>query len=250
MLTHPAGAEAQHLTRAAASQVGGNADKGRATRPILALPARLFQLNAPHRTAFARVPLTTGLRRAREARCRSRSRSSPSGSTEAQLPRLPRDRVSARRLRARPEALVRTGERRTSVRSDDPTGLMAAGFWCGCTWTAGATSGASKRRRARRRHRPRPRPDAAINVYVSLTQLAPRQRAVLVMPLGPLRRVPGTARRVSERPLDRGEVALMQTVPEADTDPRTEVCKLVPRWCAVSGPAGSHPGRWCPGRGR
>ncbi|MEV1146025.1 HAMP domain-containing sensor histidine kinase [Micromonospora sp. NPDC049799] len=41
--------------------------------------------------------------------------------------------------------------------------------------------------------------------------------------LRPLRRVAATAGRVSELPLDRGEVALSVRVPEADTDPRTEV---------------------------
>ncbi|WBB51729.1 HAMP domain-containing sensor histidine kinase [Verrucosispora sp. WMMA2044] len=41
--------------------------------------------------------------------------------------------------------------------------------------------------------------------------------------LRPLRRVAATAARVSELPLDRGEVALSDRVPAADTDPRTEV---------------------------
>ncbi|MDM4718843.1 HAMP domain-containing sensor histidine kinase [Micromonospora sp. WMMA1363] len=41
--------------------------------------------------------------------------------------------------------------------------------------------------------------------------------------LRPLRRVAATAGRVSELPLDRGEVALSIRVPEVDTDPRTEV---------------------------
>lgn len=41
--------------------------------------------------------------------------------------------------------------------------------------------------------------------------------------LRPLRRVADTAKRVSKLPLDRGEVALSERVPEADTDPRTEV---------------------------
>ncbi|WP_229402032.1 sensor histidine kinase [Micromonospora okii] len=41
--------------------------------------------------------------------------------------------------------------------------------------------------------------------------------------LRPLRRVAGTATRVTELPLDRGEVALSVRVPDADTDPRTEV---------------------------
>ncbi|HKA69723.1 MAG TPA: ATP-binding protein [Actinomycetes bacterium] len=41
--------------------------------------------------------------------------------------------------------------------------------------------------------------------------------------LRPLRRVATTATRVSELPLERGEVALSERVPDADTDPRTEV---------------------------
>ncbi|MEH0843805.1 HAMP domain-containing sensor histidine kinase [Micromonospora sp. CPCC 205711] len=41
--------------------------------------------------------------------------------------------------------------------------------------------------------------------------------------LRPLNRVAATAVRVTELPLDRGEVALSVRVPEADTDPRTEV---------------------------
>ncbi|WP_320066229.1 ATP-binding protein [Micromonospora sp. RTGN7] len=41
--------------------------------------------------------------------------------------------------------------------------------------------------------------------------------------LRPLRRVAATATRVTELPLDRGEVALSVRVPDADTDPRTEV---------------------------
>ncbi|GGP71614.1 sensor histidine kinase [Saccharothrix coeruleofusca] len=41
--------------------------------------------------------------------------------------------------------------------------------------------------------------------------------------LEPLERVAATATRVAELPLDRGEVALAERVPEQDTDPRTEV---------------------------
>jgi two-component system OmpR family sensor kinase len=47
--------------------------------------------------------------------------------------------------------------------------------------------------------------------------------AIIRLTLRPLRRVAATARQVSELPLDRGEVALAVRVPEADTDPRTEV---------------------------
>ncbi len=41
--------------------------------------------------------------------------------------------------------------------------------------------------------------------------------------LRPLHRVSATARRVSELPLERGEVELDDRVPEADADPRTEI---------------------------
>jgi two-component system OmpR family sensor kinase len=44
--------------------------------------------------------------------------------------------------------------------------------------------------------------------------------------LRPLDRVAATATRVGELPLDRGEVALSVRVPDADTDPRTEVGKV------------------------
>ncbi|WUH95866.1 HAMP domain-containing histidine kinase [Streptomyces sp. NBC_00433] len=47
--------------------------------------------------------------------------------------------------------------------------------------------------------------------------------ALIRISLHPLRRVAATATRVSELPLDRGEVALHERVAEADTDPRTEV---------------------------
>ncbi len=46
---------------------------------------------------------------------------------------------------------------------------------------------------------------------------------LLRLALRPLRRVAATARRVAELPLDRGEVALAERVPDTDTDPRTEV---------------------------
>ncbi|WP_442814465.1 sensor histidine kinase [Streptomyces sp. NBC_01198] len=47
--------------------------------------------------------------------------------------------------------------------------------------------------------------------------------ALMRIALHPLRRVAATATRVSELPLDRGEVALYDRVPDTDTDPRTEV---------------------------
>jgi len=54
--------------------------------------------------------------------------------------------------------------------------------------------------------------------------LAALAAAVLVrLTLRPLSRIAATARRVSELPLDRGEVALAERVPDTDTDPGTEV---------------------------
>lgn len=47
--------------------------------------------------------------------------------------------------------------------------------------------------------------------------------AVVRLALRPLERVASTATRVSELPLDRGEVALAVRVPDADADPTTEV---------------------------
>jgi two-component system OmpR family sensor kinase len=47
--------------------------------------------------------------------------------------------------------------------------------------------------------------------------------AIVRRSLRPLRRVAATAARVSALPLDRGEVVLAIRVPDADTDPRTEV---------------------------
>ena len=50
--------------------------------------------------------------------------------------------------------------------------------------------------------------------------------AIVRLALRPLQRVTATATRVSELPLDRGEVALVDRVPAADTDPRTEVGRV------------------------
>lgn len=47
--------------------------------------------------------------------------------------------------------------------------------------------------------------------------------AVVRLALRPLERVAATATRVSELPLDKGEVALAERVADVDTDPRTEV---------------------------
>jgi two-component system OmpR family sensor kinase len=46
---------------------------------------------------------------------------------------------------------------------------------------------------------------------------------IVSLALRPLRRVAATATQVASLPLDRGEVTLAIRVPEADTDPRTEV---------------------------
>ncbi|GAB3584248.1 HAMP domain-containing sensor histidine kinase [Leifsonia lichenia] len=46
---------------------------------------------------------------------------------------------------------------------------------------------------------------------------------VVRLAMRPLARVAGTAQQVAEMPLDRGDVALSVRVPEADTDPHTEV---------------------------
>ncbi|MER5274223.1 HAMP domain-containing sensor histidine kinase [Streptomyces sp. NPDC002809] len=47
--------------------------------------------------------------------------------------------------------------------------------------------------------------------------------AMVTVALRPLRRVAATATRVSELPLHSGEVALLERVPDAEADPRTEV---------------------------
>jgi two-component system, OmpR family, sensor kinase len=58
---------------------------------------------------------------------------------------------------------------------------------------------------------------------VALVAAALAAAAIVRGALRPLRRVAGTATKVSAMPLDRGEVALGVRVPEPDTDPRTEV---------------------------
>jgi two-component system OmpR family sensor kinase len=50
--------------------------------------------------------------------------------------------------------------------------------------------------------------------------------AIVRLALRPLQRVTETATRVAELPLDRGEVLLVDRVPAADTDPRTEVGRV------------------------
>ena len=83
-------------------------------------------------------------------------------------------------------------------------------------------TGAAARRRARRPS------SGSRRDHVGDAARAGARRARSAWPssgstLRPLRRVAATAGRVAELPLDRGEVALAVRVPEADTDPRTEV---------------------------
>ena len=52
---------------------------------------------------------------------------------------------------------------------------------------------------------------------------APTQVTTTGLALRPLQRVVATATRVSELPLERGDVALAERVPEKDADPHTEV---------------------------
>lgn len=66
----------------------------------------------------------------------------------------------------------------------------------------------------------------AVEVGVAVVGLALAGLAGTVLvrrELRPLNRVAATATRVAELPLDRGEVLLAERVPEADTDPGTEV---------------------------
>ena len=66
-------------------------------------------------------------------------------------------------------------------------------------------------------------------VFVTVVALVAAGVATTVivrLALRPLARVAGTATRVAELPLDKGEVALAERVPEKDTDPRTEVGKV------------------------
>jgi two-component system OmpR family sensor kinase len=49
---------------------------------------------------------------------------------------------------------------------------------------------------------------------------------IVRLAMRPLERVAGTAQEVAEMPLDRGDVALSVRVPDADTDPHTEVGKV------------------------
>jgi len=63
----------------------------------------------------------------------------------------------------------------------------------------------------------------AIVTLVGLAVAAVLATIIVRLALRPLQRVIATATRVSELPLDRGEVALAVRVPPSDADPRTEV---------------------------
>ncbi|WP_448058980.1 sensor histidine kinase [Cellulomonas hominis] len=68
-----------------------------------------------------------------------------------------------------------------------------------------------------------------VEVMVALAGLAVAGYLAMVLvrrELRPLNRVAATAARVAELPLDRGEVTLAERVPDADTDPSTEVGKV------------------------
>jgi two-component system OmpR family sensor kinase len=66
----------------------------------------------------------------------------------------------------------------------------------------------------------------AIVTLAALVIAAVAGSFVVRLALRPLERVAATATRVSELPLDKGEVALADRVDAADTDPRTEVGKV------------------------
>jgi len=70
---------------------------------------------------------------------------------------------------------------------------------------------------------------AALEAALSLLAVAGAvlaARAVVLRSLRPLNRVAATAQQVSQLPLDRGEVALAVRVPDADTDPASEVGRV------------------------
>ena len=66
----------------------------------------------------------------------------------------------------------------------------------------------------------------ALVTAAALAATAAIGSAVVVIALRPLGRVADTAVRVSRLPLAKGEVALIERVPDADTDMRTEVGRL------------------------
>lgn len=63
----------------------------------------------------------------------------------------------------------------------------------------------------------------AVIGLLGVTAAAIAGAVVVRLALRPLERVAATATRVAELPLDRGEVALAERVPEGDADPATEV---------------------------
>ncbi|TFD17601.1 cell wall metabolism sensor histidine kinase WalK [Cryobacterium sp. TMT2-23] len=63
----------------------------------------------------------------------------------------------------------------------------------------------------------------AVVSLVGILIVAVLATLIVRLALRPLARVTQTATRVSELPLDHGEVSLVERVPAADTDPRTEV---------------------------
>ncbi|MEO7124253.1 MAG: histidine kinase dimerization/phospho-acceptor domain-containing protein, partial [Lacisediminihabitans sp.] len=63
----------------------------------------------------------------------------------------------------------------------------------------------------------------AVVTLIGLALAAVLATVIVRLALRPLQRVVATATRVSELPLDRGEVALAVRVPPSDADPRTEV---------------------------
>jgi two-component system OmpR family sensor kinase len=66
----------------------------------------------------------------------------------------------------------------------------------------------------------------AVVSLVGVLAVAALAAWIVRLALRPLERVTETAARVSELPLDRGEVSLVDRVPEEDTDPRTEVGRV------------------------
>ena len=66
----------------------------------------------------------------------------------------------------------------------------------------------------------------AVVALAALLVAALAGRAVVRLALRPLERVAATATRVSELPLDRGEVALAERLSAEDSDPRTEVGQM------------------------
>ena len=66
----------------------------------------------------------------------------------------------------------------------------------------------------------------AIVAGIGLVAAVVAGTGIVRLALRPLDRVAETATRVAELPLERGEVALAERVPDADADPRTEVGRV------------------------